>query len=83
MSDKQAGIGTEIAKLGHPPVVSADQWDAALKKMLVREKELTRARDALAAERRRMPWLAVDKHMNSRDRAETSRCSTFSMDAVN
>ena len=26
-----------------------------------KEKELTRARDALAAERRRMPWLAVDK----------------------
>ena len=29
--------------------------------MLVKEKELTRARDALAAARRRMPWLAVDK----------------------
>jgi predicted dithiol-disulfide oxidoreductase (DUF899 family) len=29
--------------------------------MLVKEKEFTRARDALAAERRRMPWLAVDK----------------------
>jgi len=27
----------------------------------VEEKELTRARDALAAERRRMPWLAVEK----------------------
>ena len=29
--------------------------------MLVKEKCMTRARDALAAERRRMPWLAVDK----------------------
>ena len=29
--------------------------------MLVKEKELTRARDALAAERRRMPWMAVEK----------------------
>ena len=29
--------------------------------LLVKEKELTRARDALAAERRRMPWLAVEK----------------------
>ena len=27
----------------------------------MKEKALTRARDALAAERRRMPWLAVDK----------------------
>jgi len=27
----------------------------------VKEKALTRARDALAAERRRMPWMAVEK----------------------
>ncbi|MDT7633275.1 MAG: hypothetical protein QOI50_5205, partial [Pseudonocardiales bacterium] len=43
------------------PIVSQPEWDAARQKLLVREKELTRARDALAAERRRMPWLAVDK----------------------
>ena len=42
-------------------VVSAKEWEAARQKMLVREKEMTRARDALAAERRRMPWLAVEK----------------------
>jgi predicted dithiol-disulfide oxidoreductase (DUF899 family) len=44
-----------------PPVVSADEWDAARAEMLVREKELTRARDALAAQRRRMPRMAVEK----------------------
>ena len=44
-----------------PPIVSAQEWDAALARMLVKEKEHTRARDALAAERRRMPWLAVDQ----------------------
>src|SRR5262249_59924533 len=38
-----------------PNVVSAQQWQAAWQQMLVKEKELTRARDALAAERRRMP----------------------------
>src|SRR5215831_16771496 len=42
-------------------VVSAAEWDAAREKLLVKEKELTRARDALAAERRRMPWQAVEK----------------------
>src|ERR1700754_725076 len=41
-------------------VVSATEWDAARERMLVKEKEMTRARDALAAERRRMPWLAVE-----------------------
>ena len=42
-------------------VVSAQEWDAAREKMVVKEKELTRARDALAAERRRMPWTEVRK----------------------
>ena len=44
-----------------PPIVSEQEWTAAHQKLLVKEKELTRARDALAAQRRRMPWLAVDK----------------------
>ena len=42
-----------------PPIVSAAEWDAARADLLVKEKEVMRARDALAAERRRMPWLAV------------------------
>ncbi|HEV3375996.1 MAG TPA: DUF899 domain-containing protein [Thermoleophilaceae bacterium] len=44
-----------------PPVVSREEWTAAREKLLVKEKEHTRARDALAAERRRMPWMAVEK----------------------
>jgi predicted dithiol-disulfide oxidoreductase (DUF899 family) len=44
-----------------PPIVSAQEWEAAREQMLVKEKAHTRARDALAAERRRMPWVAVDK----------------------
>ena len=44
-----------------PRVVSATEWEEARQQLLVKEKELTRARDALAAERRRMPWTAVEK----------------------
>jgi predicted dithiol-disulfide oxidoreductase (DUF899 family) len=44
-----------------PPIVSPQEWTAAREALLVKEKELTRARDALAAERRRMPWMAVEK----------------------
>ena len=44
-----------------PKIVSPQEWEAARQQLLVKEKELTRARDALAAERRRMPWLAVEK----------------------
>jgi predicted dithiol-disulfide oxidoreductase (DUF899 family) len=43
------------------PIVSAQEWEAARQKLLVKEKELTRSRDALAAARRRMPWMAVEK----------------------
>lgn len=44
-----------------PQIASPTEWEAAREQLLVKEKELTRARDALAAERRRMPWLPVDK----------------------
>ena len=44
-----------------PPVVSPQEWQAAWEQMLAKEKALTHARDALSAERRRMPWTAVDK----------------------
>lgn len=44
-----------------PPVVSAKEWAAAHEQMLVKEKAFTKARDALAAERRTMPWFAVEK----------------------
>jgi predicted dithiol-disulfide oxidoreductase (DUF899 family) len=43
------------------PVVPPQEWEAARQRLLVREKEVSKARDALAAERRRMPWLAVRK----------------------
>ena len=43
-----------------PPIVSPSEWEAAREELLVKEKEVTRARDALAAERRRMPRMAVE-----------------------
>ena len=43
------------------PTVSPQEWDAARERLLVKEKALTHARDALAAERRRMPWMRVEK----------------------
>lgn len=44
-----------------PPIVSPQEWEAARRQLLEEEKQLTHARDALAAKRRRMPWLAVKK----------------------
>lgn len=44
-----------------PQIVSPSDWIAAREALLVKEKEHTRARDALAAERRRMPRMAVER----------------------
>jgi predicted dithiol-disulfide oxidoreductase (DUF899 family) len=44
-----------------PQVVSRDEWVAARKELLAQEKELTRSRDALNAERRRLPMVEIDK----------------------
>jgi predicted dithiol-disulfide oxidoreductase (DUF899 family) len=51
----------ELPAMKKPAVVSPRDWAAAREQMLVREKAMTRARDALMAERRRMPWMAVEK----------------------
>ena len=44
-----------------PRVVSSEEWQAAREILLAKEKEATRARDALAAERRRLPIVRIDK----------------------
>ncbi|PLP57197.1 DUF899 domain-containing protein [Mesorhizobium loti] len=50
-----------LAALHRPPVVAPEAWEQARQQLLVKEKAHTRARDALAAERRRMPWVEVTK----------------------
>ena len=44
-----------------PDVVSRDEWLAARKDLLAKEKDLTRRRDALNAERRRLPMVRIEK----------------------
>jgi len=44
-----------------PQIVSAAEWEAAHEALLVEEKQAIRARDALAAERRRLPMVWVEK----------------------
>ena len=44
-----------------PNIVSPAEWLAARKQLLDKEKELTRQQDELAAQRRALPWVRVDK----------------------
>jgi predicted dithiol-disulfide oxidoreductase (DUF899 family) len=78
-NDRKGGLPAMHA----PPIVSPQEWEAAREQLLVKEKAHTRARDALAAERRRMPWLAVEKGYAFEGRRAKPACSTCSMAAVN
>jgi len=51
----------ETSTVNHA-VVSGDRWVAERKKLLAREKELTRLHDQIAAERRALPWVRVEKN---------------------
>jgi predicted dithiol-disulfide oxidoreductase (DUF899 family) len=46
----------------HHPVVSQEQWLAARKTLLLKEKEFTHLRDKINAERLALPWVKVEKN---------------------
>jgi predicted dithiol-disulfide oxidoreductase (DUF899 family) len=46
----------------NPKIVSREEWLAARKQLLAKEKQLTRERDALAIERRQLPWVKIEKN---------------------
>jgi predicted dithiol-disulfide oxidoreductase (DUF899 family) len=56
----KGGINMSTSVMEKPQIVSQEEWLAARENLLATEKQLTHQRDALAAERRRMPWLAVE-----------------------
>ncbi len=47
--------------MNYPPIVSRDEWLIARSELLIKEKEATRARDRLNAQRRRLPMVKIDK----------------------
>ncbi len=47
--------------IDNPRVVSRDEWLAARKQLLSKEKELTKLREKLSVERRELPWVKVEK----------------------
>jgi predicted dithiol-disulfide oxidoreductase (DUF899 family) len=55
-------VKMSIQPVDNSKVVSREEWLVARKKLLAREKQLTRERDAIAAERRQLPWVKVEKN---------------------
>ncbi|MCC2675988.1 MAG: hypothetical protein K0R58_2935 [Ramlibacter sp.] len=54
-------MNTHTAATAPHPVASRAGWIAQRKKLLAREKEMTRLSDQIAAERRALPWLRIEK----------------------
>jgi predicted dithiol-disulfide oxidoreductase (DUF899 family) len=58
-------LGTTIKRkensMRYPHIVSRDEWRVARNELLITEKQVTRARDKLNAERRRLPMVKIDK----------------------
>jgi predicted dithiol-disulfide oxidoreductase (DUF899 family) len=57
---KLVGARGDNGQMEKPEIVSAEQWQQARDDLLIAEKELTRAKDKLAARRRRLPMVKVD-----------------------
>jgi predicted dithiol-disulfide oxidoreductase (DUF899 family) len=47
--------------MSHNPIVSQEEWVAARKQLLAKEKELTHLRDEINVARRNLPWVRVQK----------------------
>jgi predicted dithiol-disulfide oxidoreductase (DUF899 family) len=54
-------ISEETERLPEHEIVSAEEWLVARRDLLSNEKQLTRLRDKLAAERRALPWVKINK----------------------
>jgi predicted dithiol-disulfide oxidoreductase (DUF899 family) len=80
--ERQMQHSKERLGMNAPPIVSPQAWEAVRQQLLVKEKAVMRAHDALAAERRRMPWMAVEKpyEFDGPQRARLA-CSTCSRTA--
>ncbi len=52
---------TSKRTIDNPRVVSREEWITARKELLAKEKNLTRQRDAVSAERRQLPWVKVNE----------------------
>ena len=57
----QALLSEETERLSEHEIVSPEEWLVARKDLLSNEKQLTRLRDKLAAERRALPWVKIGK----------------------
>src|SRR5213080_85953 len=58
----KGAIKMSTRTVDNPKVVLREEWLVARKKLLAREKQLTHERDAIAAERRQLPWVKVEKN---------------------
>src|ERR1700730_10139045 len=59
--NRQTNYGAAMNKEVQHPVVSKSEWLEARQKLLAKEKTMTRLQDELSQERRRLPWVRIEK----------------------
>lgn len=59
--------------MSHPRIVTQQEWEAELERLRMKEKQLMRAHDALAAERRRLPCVRIEKDYVFQSAERTAR----------
>src|SRR5215469_1119164 len=58
----KGAVKMSTSTMDNPKIVSREEWLVARKKLLIREKQHTREHDAIASERRALPWVRVEKN---------------------
>ncbi len=59
---RRGDMKTNVASPATHRIVAREEWLAARKRLLVKEKDFNRQRDALSAERRQLPMVQIDQH---------------------
>jgi predicted dithiol-disulfide oxidoreductase (DUF899 family) len=57
----KGAVKMPVRTIDEPKIVSREEWVRLRRKLLEKEKQLTRQRDAIARERRQLPWIRVEK----------------------
>jgi predicted dithiol-disulfide oxidoreductase (DUF899 family) len=58
----KGAVPMSTSTIENPKVVSREDWLTARKQLLAKEKKLTHERDAVAAERRQLPWVRIEEN---------------------
>jgi predicted dithiol-disulfide oxidoreductase (DUF899 family) len=82
-SNQRRNLVMKTSTVERPKAVSAAEWEAARKELLIKEKQLTRQRDEVDRQRRELPWVKVEKEYVLEAQTARKRSRIFLKDGAN